>query len=696
MPLIADFRYRPEIDGLRAIAVMAVVLFHAGLGVPGGFIGVDVFFVISGFLITSLILKDLESGKFTLAHFWERRARRIIPASVVMVLAVLIAGWFLLLPSDYANLGKSTAWQAVFGANFHFWRNTNYFAGAAEEQPLLHTWSLAVEEQFYLFVPVLLLALFHFPAFRRRGALLALFLTGFLLSLTLSILLVPRMPAAAFYLLPTRAWELLCGSIVAILPAAAIPRWVREILSFSGLAAILVPCFLYTKETSFPGLAALPPCLGTALFIWAANQGAGIRRLGSEVRSQESGGQGNSAQSPEVREQPAFNSYSLASCVLPSCVLGLRPIVFIGLISYSLYLWHWPFFSFSAYWALEPISLAHRLILVAASLVLATLSWKLIEMPFRSRRFGVSRSSMFAYATVGLSSSFALGIALVSSEGRPARLPQEAVAYAAAADEQHSIRFVNLADAQAQNFPKIGNASGGERPHFILWGDSHAGVLVPALQSWSAEANVTGLAAVYSSTAPVLGIVQNSKFGIKGQDSVKWGEAIAEYAAIEKIPNVILAARWHEHFRADLYAPGIQSKEVFERALLTTVKRLTLAGSKIWIVLDVPNHPYPVPRALARNAIFSERPRYSPRADQQSKLYGDMMALKPSLLAEGATILDPTPLFTDASGNLTLQSGAQALYSDSQHLSRAGAMFIRSVFSPVFGISSDSVNAPRQ
>ena len=156
-PIIQNFRYRPEIDGLRAIAVLAVVFFHAGIGMPGGFIGVDVFFVISGYLITSLIIKDLQTDTFSLASFWERRARRIFPAAAAMVLIVLVAGWFLLLPTDYSTLAKAAAWQAVFAANFYFWKTTNYFSGPADEQPLLHTWSLAVEEQFYLFVPLILI-----------------------------------------------------------------------------------------------------------------------------------------------------------------------------------------------------------------------------------------------------------------------------------------------------------------------------------------------------------------------------------------------------------------------------------------------------------------------------------------------------------------------------------------------------------
>ncbi len=269
--LLASFRYRPEIDGLRGAAVLAVVLFHAGLGVPGGGIGVDVFFVISGFLITSLILKDLEGGAFTIASFWERRARRILPALTVVVLATLVAGWFLLLPGDYESLGRAAFWQAAFGANVHYYLETSYFSGAAEEKPLLRTWSLAVEEQFYLALPLTLLVLLRLRACRARLFLPAVFAAGVVLSLAASIYGVANHRAAAFFLLPTRAWELLLGSFVAVTPNDWLPRSnaVREVISLAGLGGVIVPCLLYTKDTSFPGLAAVPPCVGAALVIWS-------------------------------------------------------------------------------------------------------------------------------------------------------------------------------------------------------------------------------------------------------------------------------------------------------------------------------------------------------------------------------------------------------------------------------------------
>jgi peptidoglycan/LPS O-acetylase OafA/YrhL len=200
-----EFKYRPDIDGLRAVAVSMVLLFHAGLGFPGGYVGVDVFFVISGFLITGLILKEQKAGTFTLANFWMRRIRRIIPAATVMVATVLIAGFFLLLPTDYVELGQSSIAQQLMLSNVYFWRSTGYFSGFAELKPLLHTWSLAVEEQFYIGYPFLIIILSRFR--RRNIALFIALLTA--VSFATSQYGVEHYPNATYYLLPTRAWELL-------------------------------------------------------------------------------------------------------------------------------------------------------------------------------------------------------------------------------------------------------------------------------------------------------------------------------------------------------------------------------------------------------------------------------------------------------------------------------------------------------
>ncbi|HPO71987.1 MAG TPA: acyltransferase, partial [Armatimonadota bacterium] len=301
--LIPKLQYRPEVDGLRAVAILSVLFYHAGFGCHGGYVGVDVFFVISGFLITSLIWNDLEAGRFTFAQFWERRARRIVPASVVVMAVVVAAGLFLLLPPDLEALGRAAASQAAFGANIYYWRTTGYFGGNTDEMPLLHTWSLAVEEQFYFIVPFILWGMFRFPALRSRPAVLSVLLAGFVISFATSVWGVHYRRDATFYLLPTRAWELLLGALVAFLPVS--PRHLarghaREFVAIAGMLLILFAVFTYSPETLFPGPAAIPPCLGTALVIWA-NQ----RRDG---------------------DVPTFLGKALS----------VRPLVFIGLISYSL------------------------------------------------------------------------------------------------------------------------------------------------------------------------------------------------------------------------------------------------------------------------------------------------------------------------------------------------------------------------
>src|SRR5262249_11932609 len=299
--------YRAEIDGLRAIAVLSVLAFHYGLAVPdrftgvdvqysvalpGGFTGVDVFFVISGFLITQILAGEIAAGTFSVIGFYDRRMRRILPALLTMLVCVLVAGRFLLMPGDYAALAKS-AGAAAFGfSNFHFLNHTGYFDQVADFMPLLHTWSLAVEEQFYIVWP-LLLALIATGSRNRTAALVALLVA---LGCAASIAFFPVDPKSAFYLALPRAWELGLGALLAFLPA--LPTLVGEIATLAGLALIATG-FKIASPDNFPGLDALYPCIGAALVIW-----------------------------PRTRR------------TISDRLLGL--LAPIGLISYSLYLWHWP------------------------------------------------------------------------------------------------------------------------------------------------------------------------------------------------------------------------------------------------------------------------------------------------------------------------------------------------------------------
>ena len=256
---LAKFRYRADIDGLRAIAVIGVVLFHAGLGVSGGFVGVDVFFVISGFLITSLILRDLDRGSFSIVDFWERRARRIFPALAVVVIVTLIAGWFLMLPFGFQVLGQSVVALTVFASNMQFWRTSGYFDPAAEENPLLHTWSLSVEEQFYLVVPLLLLLVF---TLRRQTWVGTYPRCWSVASLVGFEFMAGRDPKGAFYLLPSRAWELGAGSLLASGPSSLASSSCAAVMAWLGLGGDFLCLFLLRCTYCFPRLGCHPACAG--------------------------------------------------------------------------------------------------------------------------------------------------------------------------------------------------------------------------------------------------------------------------------------------------------------------------------------------------------------------------------------------------------------------------------------------------
>jgi peptidoglycan/LPS O-acetylase OafA/YrhL len=331
--------YRKEIDGLRAIAVIPVLLFHAGFeGFSGGFVGVDVFFVISGYLITTIIMVELDQGKFSLVNFYERRARRILPALFTVMLFCIPFAWYLLTPNDMRDFSQSLLAVVAFSSNFLFWRESGYFATAAELKPLLHTWSLAVEEQFYVFFPLFLMLLWRLGKFWMCFSLcLVLFL-----SLALAQWATEAMPSAAFYLLPTRVWELLIGALTAFYLKHSnrkeFNRNLSELGGWLGLALIIYSVFTYSKATPFPGIYALIPTIGAMLIILFATSTTSIGNF-----------------------------------------VGNKVFVGIGLISYSAYLWHQPLFAFARrIRGSEPSSLVFCLLLLI-TLILAFLTWKYIE-----------------------------------------------------------------------------------------------------------------------------------------------------------------------------------------------------------------------------------------------------------------------------------------------------------------------------
>jgi peptidoglycan/LPS O-acetylase OafA/YrhL len=539
--------YRPDIDGLRAIAVIAVLLFHVGIDwTSGGYIGVDVFFVISGFLITSLLVKDLKENRFSLTRFYQRRILRIFPALLVVVIACLAAGMVLLMPADYVKLGNS-AWAAALSvSNFWFWGETGYFDGDAHLKPLLHTWTLSVEEQFYLLFPLVLMFTYKQRSMSRTVLIIAI------ISFALSIWATHAKPEAAYFLLPSRAWELMLGSILALGLVPTIRNaMLSNILATVGLLLILAPVYFYSAETPFPGLAALPPTLGTAMLIYAG------------------------------RNKP-----------LVSRILSHRLPVAIGLISYSLYLWHWPLIVFTHHYFPMEHTLAIKALLIAGSITIGWMSWRWIETPFRQRGMTLSiRHSLWGGA-IAASVVAALGGVAVASSGFPSRLSDEAQRLALLVDKKLYFEIYDRGncfldyDQQANDYNKdecSHFSEKGIKSRILIYGDSFAAHLYPGLAELSkADEQVRQYTA--TSCRPL------------SMDSSRCDEIRAHFLQ-EVLPAsdpqvVIVSALWQPFFDE-------LGEDIFSERLEETLRALQSSRKPILLVGQSPTYNRPVPYIMA-------------------------------------------------------------------------------------------------
>lgn len=632
-------KHRSDIDGLRCVAVLPVVLFHAGLGFPGGFVGVDVFFVISGYLITSIILKDVLSGAFSLARFWERRIRRIVPAMAVVTFASLLAGWFWLMPSDLEELGKVTLAQVGGVANIYLWMTSGYFSVAAELMPFLHYWSLAVEEQYYLVLPLFLILLGRFWRTRIFAAISLLLVVSFVVGVVGTAL----KPSASFYLLPTRAWELLVGSFLASWRADSLdrsiaPRWVRELAGALGFATLLVCFFVYDSEIAFPGIMALPPVMGAAMIIWGGE--AGSTWVGR--------------------------------------ALSLRPLLFVGLVSYSLYLWHWPVMVFYRHILTSEPSRLASVMLVAASFVLAVLSWKYVEAPFRKPGVWLTRKRVFGgFAAVSLA-LLVLGCVLVFNKGFESRVGEEHLRYRAAGDEtEFGVGLATLEMLHAFDLPALSD-SGSEGIDLLLWGDSHGGVVSYRLAKMCEERGLNAVSAYHFGIIPLVGYeTTNSDPDLKAL-SLPWNEAVLEYVREKRPRNVLLAGFW-----ARREIEQAQGWAEFANALDATVGELAALGVQVWILRTVPIYQGDLPKSMVRASMNGARiedlglslQAYREQSESQDKAFE-------SLAKYRVNILDPEISMVKDDRCLVLLGDAP-VYFDNTHLTRGGSVILEPVFKPM-------------
>jgi peptidoglycan/LPS O-acetylase OafA/YrhL len=637
--------YKPEIDGLRAIAVLAVIIFHAKLGfLPGGFVGVDIFFVISGYLITSIILHEEKQGNFSILNFYERRVRRIFPALFSVVFACLMAGFFLFTPRDFGLLGWASFASMAFFSNLYFAKLDGYFAPSSESQPLLHTWSLGVEEQFYLIAPFIILLIYR--RFHQQRALIIALL--FLASLAASLYSTQTLSRRTFYMPHIRAFELLIGVALAM---ELIPKfrrkWMIESEAYLGLLMITASFFIITAQSPFPGSIALLPTIGTGMLIHSL-----------------SGSNGLVAQ-----------------------FLSARPMVGIGKISYSLYLWHWPLLAFAEYEFGHSLTSMQRIGFLLVAVALSLLTYLYVEQPARHNRGWFTQNTVFAMGTSVIAFCAATWFVIQRTDGLPQRLSQDAQLIAKAVKFPKRAEECSVGVRQRRGVqPDVCSLGSSEisLPRFILFGDSHAEALSPALNKLVLAQRMKGLNIVHHGCPALVGYEQYSTIF---KPCIEVAAAFKKYLNDPQITDVILASRWAYYAEGDASTNGVErifgrfiigdsdaNRSVFERLLFQTVDQLTTAGKRVTIIGPTPEMPVHIPTVIVKNAMRGLSTDLTiPRATFDERQKNIFVFLKKLEEREGVRVIYPHRTLC----NETVCFGSKnrlEYYYDDHHLSDAGAM----------------------
>lgn len=641
--------HRRDIDGLRALAVMAIVAFHAAPAlVPGGYVGVDVFFVISGFLITRIIVGERAEGRFSFARFYLRRARRILPAYLLVVAVVGVAAYALFLPDELQTFGWALGSAGLFLTNVVFANYPGYFDPLAEQSPLLHLWSLSVEEQFYLVWPLLIAGLSLAPVRRLRPWLALALLAA---SLAAAQLLVTGENARlAFFHLPFRAWEFLLGGLLVLGNPAVRSRRASEVAVAAGLILIVGSAFLLGPETPFPGLAAVPACLGAALVI-----GSGGR----------------------------------ASAAAP---LRLAPMVWLGLISYSLYLWHWPLLVFARLLNNGPLSAVQTGCVIAASVLAAIVTWRFVEQPWR----GAAPKPCWrhlAYGAAPLAVSLAAGLIPLNLGGLPQRLP--ATVLKAAATETGDVNPNRKAcfgkGSDAGHTPDVCRT--GSPIHVLVWGDSHADALTPGVLVWAKARGYAVQESANGGCPPIPG----ARIGFGRREFNKGcatfnAAVLREIAAAPDLKLIVLIARWPIYAgvrpdydinsgRVTMWDGQIGRPLSLEVGLDRTLTAIAATHTQAQVVLmgPVPELPQIVPRCIARKRLLhlEETACLSTPSDLPLSRIGPTQAQLDRVLArhpEVATFRPAERLCHD--GRCDAGAAGVPIYFDDDHIAASAAAWL--------------------
>jgi peptidoglycan/LPS O-acetylase OafA/YrhL len=653
--------YRREVDGLRALAVLPVILFHAQLSLfSGGFVGVDVFFVISGYLITTIILNEKRAGTFTLINFWERRARRILPALFVVMLTCLPFAWAWLPPQDMKSFSQSLVAVAVYASNILFWLTSGYFETSAELKPLLHTWSLAVEEQFYLFFPIFLMLVWRLG---QRSVLILLSILGISSLIAAQIGSVSQ-PDASFYLLPTRGWELLIGSLIAFHytnPKKRIPsKIINELGGLVGLILLTYSIFIFNKKTPFPSLYTLVPTMAAAFIILFSSENTYVGKL-----------------------------------------LGHKIFVGIGLISYSAYLWHQPLFAFIRHRTVDEPTQITMIVLAISSLGLAYFTWKYIETPFRSKK-RFDRKQIFLITIFGSIFFIVIGTLGNITNGFQNRVDKTAIA----------LSSINMTVFEGQVkdcwqrldlTPNISSActlgSKEKTPSFALIGDSHAGALLYEIATFSHAINISGVNYSYKNCSPLKNV---KPIPFSNSDNICIQLRQSFFNNLDKdqiIPKTIIAsARWPllmERNRFNNLEGGLEDgidwvmdlkgtdyAAIMQITFIESLQKILKSGRKLILVYPVPEMGWTVPERLSKiyaikNSLIKEDAStlYSVYKTRNQRAVAALDAIGEH---ENLIRIKPDQILCDTivKNRCAAHLNSEPLYYDDDHLSSMGAKLV--------------------
>jgi peptidoglycan/LPS O-acetylase OafA/YrhL len=632
-------KYRPDVDGLRAVAVLGVLFFHTGFApFRGGFVGVDIFYVISGYLITSILTRELTEGKFSLVAFYERRMRRIFPALFTVLLFCMVAGVVLFDPREMTAFGKTLLATTLFVSNFYFWHSSQplgYFDNTVSSQALLHTWSLSVEEQFYLFFPATLFLLYRWKKGRVNAWLVVLAAFSF----AMNIWATQHKPVVAFYWIMPRAWELLAGALLALKALPPIRnRIVRESSGLLGLGMIVSALSLPIKAASFPGYIVLLPCVGTWLVIYAGEGGRCFVRT----------------------------------------VLSFRPLVFIGVISYSLYLWHWPIIVFSRHLPIQIPGDAEIPFVLISSIVLAFVSFEYIERPFRGGSSPFSRKQIFVFGFAASLATVVFGLAAYRTQGLWQRYDPQTRQLVAA-----NLARMNDYDGSCSNWKTevhsvnhLKLCSLGSQSHRIMfWGDSHVEQLYPAIKQIYGDGDLRNGGAILAIASGCLPDERLNTVG-EGYHCDSFSKFAMLRAQEEDIDTVFIGfstwtTRWDGAIcvSSDGRCVTLLSRDELRHHLLADlsdeIRTLRATGKNVIVSLPFPILNVRVPELEISNAVFgrfgfSETARdiTSPSLRQE---------IKAAAVSAGAEIFDPRLTLCEGQDCLTQVDGV-SIYKDESHI----------------------------